>query len=205
MKPGENFTLYCMRLDVIAKRAYPGDPRCYLQPLKKRLVQTLPEPVVRKIEAREELKFMLKQGRKINWREIMDIAENYDKHNKRLKLDFEGAMEKGICNQVNVTECDNVQLCSSNGISDSTGVRIDGQNDWRSSPAIPQCHYCGRMGHNASTCWFVSGACSLCGSLSHRYKMCPRFRLSAKFSPRCPVCQDQHLGKDCPNRNTYNR
>jgi hypothetical protein len=27
MKPGENCTLYCMRLDVIAKRAYPGHPR----------------------------------------------------------------------------------------------------------------------------------------------------------------------------------
>ena len=198
MKSGESFTLYCMRLRRMAQIAYPKNMRGYLKKFKKKLIQSVPLSFVKKLEMKEELKVMLKQGKKINWNEIMDIAEMQDKYEKRLKLENNSVREKAKCDQLN--EIDAVDDCTSNGNTDSGTVDADFQcYECKPSVAVPQCHYCGRIGHNANICWFLSGACTLCGNRNHSYRTCPRFKVPADFSPMCPRCGEQHLGKHCPN------
>ena len=63
MNSGETFTLYCMRLQELAVRAFPGDEYEAAKELKRRVLATVPQWFVICIEKREEMKRMLKKGK----------------------------------------------------------------------------------------------------------------------------------------------
>lgn len=210
MKPGESYKLYCMRIQEVANRAYPSDYKECLKQMKRRLTLTVPGWFSRSIEKKEELKVMLNLGKKVTWQEIMEIAERHDRKQRRAQLyndsddedDLRTRMERLGCSMMNAAE-GKAHLGPGSVMNEENSSKTPGDE---SSGSSVQCHYCGRVGHIEPNCWFKSGACTVCGSFSHRYKDCPRFSaLPGQFAPRCSHCGGDHLGKDCHRRPRVSR
>lgn len=203
MRTGDTLKLYCMKLQEIAKRAYPNDERECLKQLKRQLVSTVPAWFVRSIEKKEEMKSMLKLGKKITWREIMELAEKYDRKQKKATL-CDGSDEeltrkfKDLRCGVRAAAIVPVER-SSEGDGRQTKIYRNSQYSQRAEPTM--CNYCGRQGHLELNCWRKVGACTICGSAEHGYKECPRYSpIIGRFVPRCSMCSGAHLGQDCPRR-----
>lgn len=208
MKPGESYKLYCMRIQEVANRAYPSDYRECLKQMKRRLTLTVPGWFSRSIEKKEELKVMLNMGKKVTWKEIMEIAERHDRKQRKAQLYNDSDEEEELKSRMEQLRC---SMMSAEGkVHSDKGSSMNESSSRAPEDEIGgssvQCHYCGRVGHIEPNCWFKSGACTVCGGFSHRYRECPKFSAIPKeFSPRCSHCGGDHLGKDCHRRQRVSR
>jgi hypothetical protein len=77
----------------------------------------------------------------------------------------------------------------------------------KKSPGAECCNWCGLPGHQETNCWRRMGACIICGDPSHDRLECPMFiqRTPSSFSPVCPLCRGNHLGKNCSQGTSENR
>ena len=78
IKVGENLTLFCLRVQVLAMQAYPKRPCEALKKLKKKVFSILPSSVVSSIEDREEMKKLIGLG-KLTWSDVLEVVTNSDK------------------------------------------------------------------------------------------------------------------------------
>ena len=69
------------------------------------------------------------------------------------------------------------------------------------------CNYCGKMGHESSTCWLKNTFCENCNEPGHNLEECKwRQQTSAKFIPTCETCNKKgHPTKDCDRSNPMPR
>ena len=69
------------------------------------------------------------------------------------------------------------------------------------------CDYCGKTGHESSTCWLKNRFCENCNRPGHNTEECkwPQ-QTSAKYVPTCETChQKGHPTKDCNRSNPFPR
>ena len=188
LREGETFKLYCMRLQELASRAYPNDDYEVAKQLKKRLLATVPKWFVRCIEKKEEMKSMLGKGKKINWADIIEVAEAQDKKIKKKKL-VDSDVEE-VVTQMSSVKVSSVEQCHAPQMSKNS----------QSPPPQAQrqrCNYCGWPGHVETQCKRKAGLCFACGGKGHNAYNCPTMET---FKPMCSSCQGAHLGMECPKK-----
>lgn len=204
MREGETFKLYCMRLQGVAHRAYPNEEKECAKQLKKKIVKTTPSWFSRCLEKKEEMKVMLKVGKSITWGEIIEIAEQQDKRLKKKELTNDS--DDDLHTRFDKLRCHVSETASAGAVAASGGP---GTKMFRNSqmprgrPSSPTtCEHCERRGHNMDDCWRKKGACTICGSLEHPIKECPKYSPDFRRSRRqsCFNCQGPHLARDCPER-----
>ncbi|KAL7639993.1 UNVERIFIED_CONTAM: hypothetical protein RMT77_009407 [Armadillidium vulgare] len=61
--------------------------------------------------------------------------------------------------------------------------------------ARPLCRYCGKRGHQYDDCYIAQNRCLHCKEVGHLVGRCPT-KNNDKLE--CPLCEGDHLGKDCP-------
>ena len=192
MKEGETFKLYCMRLQEIAKRAYPSDAYKATKKMKKKLIATVPEWFAACIEKKEEMKKMLNKGKKVSWSDIVEVAEMQDK--KKLKKKCMMAESTRYLLGSRGQECNIFQgapLTPGHSNGGHSNVRAQSSNQMR------RCYYCGRPRHVEAQCRLKNGSCFGCGVKGHIVANCPIASQSSNFRPKCSSCGGPHLGKDC--------
>ena len=69
------------------------------------------------------------------------------------------------------------------------------------------CNFCGKMGHESSTCWLKNRFCENCNKPGHDTEECKwRQQTFASFVPTCETCnQKGHPTKDCNRSNPMPR
>ena len=168
-KQGESIKLYCMRLEEMVSRAYPGDPKRQSKEARQKVMETAPTSFVKQIDKKKELKRMLRMGKSVSWSEIMEIAEEFDKQQKRAVRtrgdDLDARLNKLYVAAVQGGDDDQ----PSRGMQRAPAVKTGGVND-------EGCSFCHNPNHVMEDCWRRLGRCLLCGSDKHLFKDCPRHR-----------------------------
>ena len=197
MKTGETYKLYCMRLEEVANRAFPGDKKECAKQLKKKIMRTTPSSFVRCLEKKEDLKVMLNLGKSITWGEIIQIAERQDRKHFKMQLledsedELPARLDKMKCQVTGVDE--ELEPVSTKIFQNSQRGRV-------TSGGPRTCAHCGRLGHMEQNCWRKKGACIICGSAEHGIKNCPKY--VPDYQVRCCFeCSGPHWRRDCPKRN----
>ena len=229
MKKGETYKLYCMRLQELAHRAYPNDYKECLKQMKRQLTKTVPVWFNKSIEKKEELKVMLKVGKKVTWLEIIEIAERHDRKIRKARL-YRGSDDDEsdeLNDRLANLKCSMMDAEAEKVVSQIQGKLVSGLGqpgtdegplnrehsthyegdrspyaDKRPAGPNNQCHHCGRMGHFERACWFKTGACTVCGSFAHRYRDCPKFSGVGRgvSAPACFNCNGPHWARECPRK-----
>lgn len=228
MKKGESYKLYCMRLQELAHRAYPNDYKECLKQMKRQLTKTVPGWFNKSIDKKEELKVMLKVGKRVTWQEIIEIAERHDRKIRKAQMYRESDEDSDeLTDRLTKLKCSMMDAKAEKGVfqqqerlDDVMGQpstcegRSSGQPltlhegdrssyaDKRPAGSNTQCRHCGRVGHLERACWFKTGACTICGSLVHWARDCPKFSGVGRGTPApaCFNCNGPHWAKDCPRK-----
>jgi hypothetical protein len=201
MKEGETYKLYCMRLCEVAYRAFPSDEKECVKQLKKKVMNSTPSWFAKCLEKKEEMKVMLKVGKNITWGEIVEIAERQDKKIKKAALNSDNEDEMRIRLAKLKCHVSDVGITGREVVRSSADTRVyrNSQVNKRMVDNIPICDYCDRRGHTAEYCWRKKGACTICGSMEHLFRECPKYVADFKGRrPSCFRCSGDHLVKDCP-------
>lgn len=198
MKTGETFKLYCMRLQEVAHRAYPGDERECARQLKIKIMKSIPSLFVKCLEKKEDMKGMLHLSKTVTWGEIIQIDERQDR--KLLKKQLVEAQDSDDDLQIRL----NKLKCQMIGMDTPTEPVVT--KVFKNSKFIkrsPSRHvivkHCERTGHDEQECWRKKGACIICGSREHPFKECLKYVPNYR-KPSCINCMGQHWAKDCPRR-----
>ena len=178
MRDGEKFKIYCMRLEELARRAFPKDQREQSRQLKQKIVSTAPASFGDYIDKRLEMKVMLNLGKGISWGEIMELAELEDrKTRKNLAERGTGLELSRRLDHLRVFSADSGKSDEKLQANDTS--RANYSSRWQTSPvrrddSLRLCDYCGRPGHAIDSCWKRKGACYGCGSMEHIIRNCPK-------------------------------
>lgn len=211
MRPSESLTIFALRMERLAARAFPASRRERNRHLSRKIWASTPASFVRALtESRRSL--ALSSGRKtLKWTAIKRLAETEDR-NSRMDPDCLGGAPDGWFGRSGdikrektlfprrvryVDEADNADMigqanCALSFSDGGSAIERKGASD------RPTCNWCGRRGHGADNCWERAGLCTLCGSGDHEKQECSRFDgTKPLFRPMCPRCEGSHLGKYC--------
>ena len=205
MRKDETIKLYCMRLEEVAQRAYPGDRKECARQLKSIFVKTAPIEFLKQMEERERIKVALRQGKSLTWGEIVELAEWADKRVKRAQRqgqddEIDEELTRRLCNLKTATS-----TASLGTVTDGERPSRVFKNSSQLHVAAPSstklyCNWCGKLGHEQTMCWKKLGCCGICGSDEHTITGCSRYvprRVARSFEPKCPNCGGAHFGMDC--------
>ena len=201
MRASDTYTLYCMRLQKFAQRAYAHNSKEGARELRQKLLSSMPTPFVELVDNRIETKKITNPHAKLTWDDILAVARSEDKKRKRQELMEDGVAIAGpLVRYVNITQPLNAQLndtpaqprpsaaCSQpEGIQPAVPMAQIGS----AAAGVKQCHYCGMVGHLADKC-FKRESCYRCGELGHYYQECPSREAKLCFRPVCPTCNGPH-------------
>lgn len=212
MRDGESFSIFALRLERLAARAFPASAKERNRHLARKFWSSTPKDFVRVLmDSRRN--YALSTGNKtLTWAVIKRLAETEDRYSR---MDSELPIgesdraagiwysrpesrngEQTVARKVRYVDevDDHILPVTGYALNHSGGVPE------RASSGLekPICNWCGRKGHNVENCWERAGFCTLCGSDDHEKQNCRKFdetRLS--FKPTCPKCEGSHLGKYC--------
>ena len=218
MRERDSLSIYALRLERIASKAFPDPRECERQLIKK-FTKTVPRNFNKALDYAEKNLVLMGTGRKLQWKQILNLAEEDDRKHKyrgdEQSEGSDGAIESAVWfsrppTQPWKRENRKTVLVSPPRQAERTVTFGEQNSPSPSRPkqfqrGFPVCSWCGRRGHVTDGCWLRKGWCSACGSPEHKREDCtsPTPRPS-ETSPPCPVCGGEHWGKDCPNA-TLNR
>jgi hypothetical protein len=224
LRGDDTLTIYAMRLEQLALKAFPDSVTERERQLRKKFRQTVPSSFIAKLDNALSALAMFGE-KKLSWSRIKQLGEAEDRLTRERKEDsvpfdqYANANAKAIWFSRNPSVPQDVKRddYQPKQPSDYRGARPKTfQNTVfhkQSSPprfrpnscssptsaSRPICWYCGREGHIEMSCWLKQGACELCGGLDHNKNKCPKYFSRHGAMPlKCSLCGGDHLGKDCP-------
>lgn len=210
IKPKESLTIFVLRLERMAERAFPGSVGERGRHLSRKIWSCAPEPFIKVMtESQRGLALSSRKGR-LTWSVIKRLAEAEDRCNRmqnerRDQQDSENVLDVWYSRPRKREDLEQVRGVRSAGTSEAHGASSRSPNPGAyalggrvSVDVRPVCNWCGRKGHKENNCWERSGLCTLCGSDEHQKEDCQRFEdQHPAFRPECPLCGGSHLGKYC--------
>ena len=211
MKPSESLTIFAMRLERLAARAFPDSKKERNRHLSRKFWACSP-PTFIKAMTESRRNFAMSSGKKtLTWAAIRRLAETEDRYSK-MDPDCLEDVSGGWLGRSDEAKRERAQFPRRVRYVDELGgadvvTRASCALNYGASAAEraasldrPTCNWCGRRGHGADNCWERAGLCTLCGSGDHEKYECSRFDdTKPLFRPVCPKCEGAHLGKYCPS------
>lgn len=210
MRTGESYTIYALRLEHLASRAFHSSSRERKRRLCRKFWSSTPQAFVRVLAERRRNFSYSSRKKTLSWSAIKRVAETEDRFSKNLPEAVSGHSDvevwysrPGEGRQEPSSQRRRVRYTDEADISHG-GVVYPINHAGGSvavaprSPERPICNWCGRRGHGVDNCWEKAGLCTLCGSDKHVKQSCHKFDESRPaFRPMCPMCEGSHLGKYC--------
>ena len=215
----DSFRLYCLRLEQLAEKAFPGNLAERERQLRKKFRETVPPFFLNKLENAQSAVSAMGDG-KLTWQRMKKVAEtedvlrkeknsrkgNGEKLNTSVWFNSSKPVVESSRNSTQEGRTRGITPVNSRGRGPQTygrGVgntygRTERKSPLNEKQAFQYCAWCGKMGHTERFCWLKKGACISCGSQDHVREHCPT-PASRRSTMRlqCSVCDGDHLGKDC--------
>ena len=215
MNESDTYNLFCLKLEQLAKNAFPDSPRDRERQLCQKFRESVPAGFVEKLDATRVALSAL--GQKLTWDSIKKVSETNERQNREREASQLGQPSLWYSRAP-------PQSSSPLPITMGSPTQREDRKDrtrvfGRSPPTRNEawanrrgddrangrrylwCNYCGRAGHEEDNCWLKQDACGVCGGREHRGEDCPHQRRSRAEIPRerlrCSRCEGNHLGKDC--------
>lgn len=218
LEPDESLSIYAIRLETLASEAFPGLHREQERALCRKFWDTIPSEFA-KVLASSEHSLALMEGKSLNWKNLKKLAEVEDRQQRRRHR--ERGADFGRDREIYFSRPQLQEHVVTRGGAERSQshkeVRFENYSQSGKPPLRPafspekrfrsrvpsatrqfNCNWCGRRGHQESSCWIKLNACRICGSQEHTKEGCSRFDGEwAPFQPTCSICQGDHLGRDC--------
>lgn len=215
--PGDSLGIYCLRLEGIALKAFPGSSDERERQLCAKFRKTAPSSFQGKLDNAQSTLSIFGE-RKLSWEKIKKIAEAEDRrvrqreessvgveytkdqprvwYNRPQPFDLEApdgidGNNFGFREPVGRGARPKTRVVTRSSFPQTTGVRSPNKR------VPPVCGWCGNSWHTEVDCWRKLGLCLSCGDRKHKIADCPK-KTNRPFSPlRCSRCNGPHLGRDC--------
>ena len=165
MRPNEHLSLYCIRLERSAVKAYPNNEKRQSINLKRKIQRTAPSWFNELLDRKREIKKLMKIGKSVSWGDIVELAGEQDK--KMRKSKFNQWQSEKILTSEN-RQCDN--NCAAMTPAEFRDLQQ------MASAGVLQCSHCKKRGHDNEQCRRFLEQCLLCGSSDHWMRECYRYR-----------------------------
>lgn len=225
LKEGESYTLYCLRLRVLADLAFSNSTSKKYRKLKEQIKATMPVNFLESYEHRKELKNMLGMG-KISWSDILEIAATQDEKLIRdniqrgrgfsdCKMDKPRGITSVFAEKLDLSS-DTQTGCRNSKIPLNYPVLLEKKvilADEFNRSSIKSSHYkiyrkslrgrcfrCKLVGHYIANCTVKVIKCSSCGHWHHKNISCQIFNENADETfAGFPTCESIHSQGDLSN------
>lgn len=212
----ESLSIFALRLERLAEVAFPESTRERNRHLCRKFWTFTPESFVR-VMLDSQRTIELSSGKKqLPWSVMKRLAEAEGRSQRTMPVrrqvdDFDCAT--GVWYSRPETRSGRGRAWQNNASDETSSQRArvtfdnrasSGRGERRSSPGLI-CNWCGRRGHREANCWERARLCVYCGSDEHESQACRRLDGNHQtFSPSCPECEGEHLGKFCPQLEASN-
>ena len=199
LEPGEKLYLYGMRLMNMAQQGYDNDKECARE-AREQFLRSVPGQFSREVRTIERHS-RIERGYsfKLPWKSLMGLARDMDETSgETARVDLDDVRTLGVrfaaCrveDNVSATPGNRPEVISSSRES-TTNPRSPQRGRRRLTRNDDFCTWCGKSGHLEEKCR-ARQSCYNCDEVGHFAAQCPKKNRSL----RCPLCQGNHLGKDC--------
>lgn len=223
MRKDESVTMFALRLEQLASKAYPGvDMRAH-NTLRTAFLKSLPSTIEQRLNDCL-IDFDVINGKKVEWDQLVVLADQHmykianDMLNKGTSLSGNNYRKELDVEPETVT-IDNIRPVLGNswgGIVQSSAQKLQMNNasiiNHHKSPSsknkelLESCSFCGKKNHQIESCYKFHQICSYCKQKGHFRAQCPEVKYqSAQISSSsdiCPFCGKNHLGMYCNNQSS---
>ena len=193
MQENETFHIFAMRIERLGQELFTNERERERQLLKK-FRKTVPRGFARVLSTHE--RDMFAAGSDLTWTYVKNLAVAQDRHSREQR-DERVDYDRDVWLSAPVVERYENSEWKKAPIEEAKRWNYGRRQPFGERREVPRCHYCGKIGHIASSCWLKLGWCDLCGNREHRREDCPRFKREGNFTPICSECGGPHLGRDC--------
>ena len=204
MEEGESLTIYALRLERLARVAFPNTKREQHRQLYRKFWKTAPRHFTDVMTASEH-SLALAGKKNLQWRDVKRLAEVEDRQTRRVKIESADRPQETqvwfsrtsrMRQSVNcAVDIDQEADCAMTSTPGRRAVRFEGgpepdglprRASWRHrdterrgrsmsrGPLKDMCNWCGKAGHREERCWLKKGCCVVCGSEGHAKDGCPQ-------------------------------
>ena len=206
MHEDESFKIFGLRLEQLARKAYPDSEKERKKELKRKYCKSVPIWFARKLENSEGIVALLGHNKKLTWEMVMSLADSEDRHTREHRLTNEGIPSKPS----NSSWGDRAMKPNdkSSRIYRNTNITFGKNNNQQGSGRRPNnkkfqyCTWCGRKNHDEEHCRVKAGLCLICGKVDHSHGKCPDSYSNRAPVLKCSNCGGGHLGMNCSEHTT---
>ena len=213
INPGESYSIYAMRLEELAIKAFPDSRTDRDRQLRRKFQNSVPQSFLNKLESAQST-LALFGDRKLSWNQIKKLASSVDRELREkgeTTLDsMQNSAKVWYAQPVNagrnITESSETKVVYSRDFNRSpnkvfqsnhknTNTTVGANFSVKRNRTPFKCNFCARQGHMQDRCWRKLGLCTVCGSKEHNRNKCPKL---ANFC-HCQICKSkEHAASACP-------
>ena len=204
MLPNDTYSLYTMRLEQLACKAFPNSRRERERHLKRKFKDTVSSSCLLKLEGAQSTLTMFGE-KKLSWDQMKKVSAGIDRESREkgevATYDYEPLQQSRVFYTRPVTNKESVDrhnagiaIRNSHAAGNATSTRSRCSQSQIVSRSPPSCNWCRRRGHREDHCWAKLGNCTFCGKPDHQKESCPKYRKDRQ----CSICKGIHLDRDCP-------
>jgi len=196
----DKLSIYCMRLEQLASRAFPNSVQERERQLCRKLRHTTSSAFVAQLDvAQNTVSFIGDSTASLTWNQMKRVAESHDRRIADALAESECTGDLSIYLSHYNVPLDRQEpspwresLASRRGQGRRSPQRqqFEGpvsrqvRDSYGPRNVRPMCGWCHKSGHTETDCWRKDGKCLRCGSTSHFYRECPRRRNQDLHSSR---------------------